>query len=194
MYFLLPSLAPIPFFPTNAKDMDMIIKSLLDNQYEVSHMKYEASKSKKIRNTKYLIPNTIIDLGAGTGTVIFAAAHAAYNHHLPTNFIAVEIHPLLVSMMYIRRFFHPNKKNIHIMRSDIFKINYKQMFQASSFKSQITIYIYVGLFVMDRLKKSFVNLPKGTRIVSYMYAIPKWEKKLIAETKGIQHDLYEYVT
>lgn len=141
---------------------------------------------------------TIVDLGAGTGTVIFAAARAAYNHHLPTKFIAVEIHPLLVTMMHIRRFFHPNKKNIRIMRSDIFKLDYKKI-SPSSFHPQssplrpLTIYIYVGLFVMDRLKKSFINLPAGTRIVSYMYAIPKWEKKLIAEKKGIQHDLYEYV-
>ena len=52
----------------------------------------------------------MIDLGAGDGIVIFKAASQAFQKRLNTKFIAVEINPVLILILYLRRLFHPNKK------------------------------------------------------------------------------------
>ena len=58
--------SPIPYFPTNKKDIPAIIKAL------------------KLRNDQI-----IFDLGAGNGIVIFEAAKKAIN--LNTQFVAIDI-------------------------------------------------------------------------------------------------------
>ena len=45
----------------------------------------------------------IIDLGAGTGTVIFAAAHEAHKRGLNTHFVAIEINFILTAIMHIKK-------------------------------------------------------------------------------------------
>lgn len=215
IYFISRTLSPIPFFPTNKKDLPLIITSLLS-----THSQHKKS--------------VIIDLGAGTGTVIFPAAEEAYKRQRAfslksaggapgggpagftlnkvkekrwdegatgpaqiessekstTQFIAVEIHPLLIFIMHLRRLLHPNRKNIHIIRADIFNTDLKKNLTLN-FKF-LTLYLYVGPFVMSRLKPVLKSFPARTRIVSYMYEIPGWDKKLIKTRKGVKK-LYVYL-
>lgn len=171
LYFILSSLSPIPFFPTNKKDVPMIVDTLF------------------VEGRTLDINSTVIDLGAGTGTIIFAAAREAFKRKLNAKFIAIEIHPLLFLIMHLRRLFHPNRQNIKIIRADMFNLNYQQL--AIQQFNHITIYIYVGLKFIDRLKKTFLTLPKGTRIISYMYQIPGWEKKHIKTITG-HHKIFAY--
>ena len=133
--------------------------------------------------------HTIIDLGAGTGTVIFAAARRAYEKKLNIQFIAVEINPFLVFFMQLTRLSHPNKKNISIVRTDMFKPTFVSKIKPVS--GNTTIYMYVGLFVMKQLKKQLFQFPKNTRVISYMYEIPQWQTRLIETTKG-HHSLFVY--
>ncbi len=94
--FASPKLSPIPYFPSNHYDLPLIIKAL------------------NLQNNQ-----TIIDLGAGDGIVIFKAAEEALNKNLKTKFIAIDINPILVFIMNIRRLFHPNKKTF-ILLGEIF--------------------------------------------------------------------------
>lgn len=211
LYFILPSLSPIPFFPTNKKDIPLIVDILLVESPNL---------------------DTVIDLGAGVGTVIFAAAKATCRRSgsndgwrqtaglqqrsdsqsrktgwrlwnvwgqssigrrasraSNTTFVAVEINPILCAIMHLRRLFHPNRDNIIILRADMFSLDHVKILKHLNMRtdkqlSNITIYIYVGLDFMNRLKKNFFTMPKGSRIVSYMYEIPGWKSKLISQKTG----------
>ncbi|MBI4226417.1 hypothetical protein HY612_04880, partial [Candidatus Roizmanbacteria bacterium] len=96
--------SPIPYFPTQKIDLPLIIKSLY-------------LKSDQL----------IVDLGAGDGIVIFEAAKEAYKKKLNTEFLAVEINPILILLLRLRRYFHPNKKSIKILKADIFNMNFKNL-------------------------------------------------------------------
>src|SRR3972149_12020194 len=93
--------SPIPYFPTQKADLSKIIKAL------------------KLKDSQ-----TVIDLGGGDGIVVFRAAYEAQKQKLNTKFVAVEINPVLILILHLRRLFHPNKDNIIIIRDDIFKMNF----------------------------------------------------------------------
>ena len=82
--------SPVPYFPTNKKDIPLIIKAL---------------------NLK--LNHTVVDLGAGDGVVIFKAAEETYKRGFGTKFYAVEINPILILILYLKKLFHENRKNIH---------------------------------------------------------------------------------
>src|SRR3989338_4927434 len=128
--------SPIPYFPSQPVDIPLIIKTL------------------NLKNNQ-----TVFDLGAGDGIVIFTAAKSSFQRKLNTKFIAVEINPVLIFILHLRRFFHPNRKNIRIVYGDIFKINIKYQIlkiKMTSEKSNIkndntmkqfnnlTIYLYIS--------------------------------------------------
>ncbi|OGK23544.1 hypothetical protein A3A46_04430 [Candidatus Roizmanbacteria bacterium RIFCSPLOWO2_01_FULL_37_13] len=174
--------SPIPFFPTNKYDLPLIIKSL------------------DLKNNQ-----VIFDLGAGDGIVIFEASKEAYRKKLNTKFIAVEINPILIILLHLRHFFHPNKKNIKIILADLFTMslralakqsrNYEIASLLTSFTprndkiimkprqtwltqfNNITIYLYISPWFLDKVtKKVLKEIPKA-RIVSYMYPIKSLRHK-----------------
>lgn len=161
-------LSPIPYFPTNKKDLPLIIKAF------------------KLKNNQ-----TIIDLGAGDGMVIFEAAKAAFEKKLNTQFVAVDINPVLILIMHLRRLFHPNRKNIKIIRSDLFK---NEFINFINFKNSVIIYLYVSPWFLEKIIKEIINwkLEIGNlSIISYMYPIKslKNRQKMI---KGRKHDIFVY--
>ena len=93
--FSSPKLSPIPYFPSQPVDLPLIVKAL------------------GLKNNQ-----TVIDLGAGDGIVIFEAAKSSYLKKFNTKFIAVEINPVLILVLHLQRFFHPNKKNIQIIKEE----------------------------------------------------------------------------
>ncbi|PIP63272.1 hypothetical protein COW97_03440, partial [Candidatus Roizmanbacteria bacterium CG22_combo_CG10-13_8_21_14_all_34_12] len=99
LIFSSKTLSPIPYFPSQPIDMPLIVKAL------------------NLKNNQ-----TVIDLGAGDGIVIFKAAQQSYKQKLNTKFVAVEINLILILIIHLRRLFHPNKKNIKIVYGDIFKM------------------------------------------------------------------------
>lgn len=194
LYFILPSLSPIPFYPTNKKDLPKIAAILLNLRVSILGDPQPQTLA-RIGGKMRQAPQIIVDLGAGTGTVIFAAAriYSRNKKQVTSNkFIAVEIHPLLIAIMHLKRLFHPARDNIKIIRADIFKIDFQKFIkQVTRNQSQVTIYIYVGPFVMPRLIPRLATLPTHTRIVSYMYEVPGWEKKIIKTVTGV-NKIYEY--
>ena len=164
--------SPIPYFPTNRKDISLIVKSLLNKKSRVPSFKFQ-----------------VIDLGAGTGTVIFPTALEAYNKKLPIKFVAIEIHPLLIFILHLKRLFHPNKNNIKIIRADIFNMDFNNLLSSTLHPPPSIFYLYVGREALRRLKEQLSKLPAGTRIISYMYPIEG--KKADVELSGV-HKIYSY--
>lgn len=138
-FFVSRKLSPVPYFPTNKKDIPHIIKAL------------------DLKNNK-----VIVDLGAGDGFIIFEAANEAYNKNLSNKFYAVEINPVLVFIMNIRRFFHKNKKNIYILKRDFAKMSLRR-FQNAIF------YLYLSPKYLNIVYKKIKAEAKNPKIISYFY-------------------------
>ncbi len=140
--------SPIPYFPSQSIDIPLIIKALKLNKDQ-----------------------TIIDLGAGDGIVIFSAAQQSYKQKLNTKFVAVEINPILVLILHFRRLFHPNKKKIEIIRDDIFKMNFNKQLKTT------TIYLYISPWFLEKTIENCKIKIKKFSLVSYMYPIKSLKKK-----------------
>jgi len=148
------TLSPIPYFPSQKSDIPLIVKSF------------------NLKNDQI-----VFDLGAGDGVVIFQAAERSFQKGLNTKFVAVEINPILILIMYFRRLFHKNKSNIKILKADIFK------FKIPLSKNSQTIYLYISPWFIEKVLEINKRLIKDNTIVSYMYPI-KSLKKYEIEIKG----------
>ncbi len=142
--------SPIPYFPSQSVDLPKIIKAL------------------NLKNNQ-----TVFDLGAGDGKVIFSAAKSSFQRKLNTKFIAVEINPVLILILHIRRIFHQNKKNIKIIRDNIFEMNLNSL--TSEPVNFLTVYLYISPWFLEKvIENCKMNPPAGGKnfsVVSYMYPI-----------------------
>lgn len=145
LFFSSKTLSPIPYFPSQPVDIPMIIKAL------------------NLKNNQ-----TVFDLGAGDGIVIFKAAQQSYERKLNTKFVAVEINPVLIIILYIRRLFHRNRKNIKIVQGDIFKFDFTNFMNFINF---ITIYLYISPWYLEKTILNIKNQLSKFSVVSYMYPL-----------------------
>ncbi len=162
--FAFPAFSPIPYFPSNRKDLSLILKML------------------SLKNNQ-----VIVDLGAGDGVVIFAAAKHTWQKQLNTRFIAVEINPILYFLLKLRRLFHKNRRNIIIVFGNIFHLDYKQMLPPV--KSRVTFYLYISPWLITKAIETIQQYRKEFTILSYMY--PVKNRKPVAAEKG-KHRMYRY--
>lgn len=160
--FAFQKFPPIPYYPSNKKDLSLIIKSL------------------KLANNQ-----TVIDLGAGDGIVIFEAAKKAFQQGLNTRFIAVEINPLLITVLNIKRWLNPNRNNIKIVWTDLFKLKFD-----SSQTAHHTIYLYASPWLIEKIAKNVRKQLSNVHFVSYFYPIKSLTKKQIVK-KGV-NSIFSY--
>jgi hypothetical protein len=144
LFFVSRKLSPVPYFPANKQDLPHILKAL------------------KLRNGQ-----TVVDLGAGDGKVIFAAASTAKKRKLSTQFLAVEINPILVLILHLRKLFHPNRQNIRILLADMFKLNLSNLT-----KGETTIFLYISPWFMEKIYKKLKTDLKTFELISYFYPLP----------------------
>ncbi len=163
--FSSPKLSPIPYFPSQPVDMPLIIRAL------------------NLKNDQ-----TVFDLGAGDGIVIFKSAKQAYKQKLNTQFVAVEINPILIFILHIRRLFHPNRKNIKIVHDDIFKMNFSQLTMKQW--NNVTIYLYISPWFLEKTILNIKNQISKFSVVSYMYPIKSLKNKQ-KEDKG-KNNIFTY--
>lgn len=162
--FAFPILSPVPYFPSQKKDLSLILKSL-------------GMKNNQV----------IMDIGAGDGIIVFTAANQAYERRLNTRFIALEINPILYVLLHIKKLFHKNRKNIQIVFGDMFKINYTNVLP--KVKSEIVFYLYISPWFLEKISTILQKQLKNFYIISYMYAVPK--RKEVAKLKG-KNNVYRY--
>jgi len=125
-------------------------------------------------------------MGAGSGTVIFAAASEAHKKGLSTEFIAIDINFLLVIFMWVRAWFHPHRNHITVMQGDLFKMDYERMIEPYQ---NILFYMYVSPWVTDRLAELIQDTKKDCTLISYRYPVKKMKPE---EITGGEHKLYSY--
>ena len=164
--FAFPRFSPIPYFPSNRKDIPLIIAAL--------NLK---------RN------QTIVDLGAGDGIVIFKAAERTLQNKLDTKFIAVEINPILLLVLHLRRLLHPNRKNIKIVNTDIFSMNYSQL--TTNHYPLTTFYIYISPWFIEKTVTNISKQMSNFELVSYFYQVKCLPKHTEVCKEGI-HKIYTY--
>ncbi len=163
--FTFPQFSPIPYFPSNKKDLSIILKAL------------EVQKDQ-----------TIIDFGAGDGVVIFAAATQAFKKKLNTQFIALDINPILTLIMQLRRIVHPNRKNIKVMRANMFTLDIQRLLTYDL--RLLTCFFYISPRFLEPMIKKLEKVRGRKTVVSYFYPIDRLKKSEIS-TKGI-HAVYKY--
>jgi len=156
LIFSSKTLSPIPYFPSQPVDIPLIMEAL------------------NLKNDQ-----TVFDLGAGNGIVIFKAAKEAFQQGLNTKFIAVEINPVLILVLHIRRFFHPNRKNIKIIYGDIFKMNFSSYnrYTDAKFCVSTTFYLYISPWYLEKTILNIKNQISKFSVVSYMYSIKSLRNK-----------------
>lgn len=152
LFFSSKTLSPIPYFPSQPVDIPLIVRVL------------------NLKNNQ-----TVFDLGAGDGIVIFKAAQQAYERKLNTQFVAVEINPVLIMILHLRRLFHPNKNNITIIRDDIFNINFNSLTRQPV--NSLTFYLYISPWFLEKTISNIKDQISKFSVVSYMYSIKSLKKK-----------------
>lgn len=169
-YFFSSQYSPIPYFPSNMRDLPMIVESM------------------QLQNDQQ-----IFDLGAGDGTVIFALAKDANRRKLNTVFVAIDINPVLCAIMWLKKLFHPHRKYIHIVCGDIFEINYsKWISQSQTVKvgaPQVSFFIYISPWFTKRVAQIVGSLKVKSRLISYFYPVEGLKNPAI---KSGLHDLFIY--
>lgn len=135
--------SPIPYYPTNKKDVGEIVKAL-DLQKD----------------------DVLFDLGAGDGMVIFEAVKVTQ-----AKVVGVEVHPLILLILHVRRLMSPHKERVEIVGKDLFK---------TDLTKATKIYLFVGPYVMKRILQTIAesNLSKLEKIVSYRYDFLEIPEKL----------------
>lgn len=151
LLFSSKTLSPIPYFPSQPVDIPLIIEAL------------------NLKNNQ-----TIFDLGAGDGIVIFKAATMAFKKKLNTKFVAVEINPILILILLVRRLFHQNRKNIKIVRDDIFKMDFSSLAPSPY---SLTVYLYISPWFLEKTVSNLLAQARNFSVVSYMYPIRSLKKK-----------------
>ena len=103
----------------------------------------------------------LFELGAGIGTVAFAAARER-----GARVLAVEIEPLRAFILRLRRALGPAAELVEIRRENMYDLNFGDA-------TVISAFLWPG--AMARLRPKFESeLKPGTRIVSRCHPIPGW--------------------
>ncbi len=104
----------------------------------------------------------VIDLGAGTGAIIFRAARER-----GATAIGVELEPIRIALLRLRRRFGRSADRITILWRDIFAVD---------LRSATVVTAFLWPDAMERLRPKFESeLAAGARVVSHWHPIPGWK-------------------
>jgi len=105
--------------------------------------------------------DTLYELGAGVGAIVFPAAR-----EYGAQVVAVEIEPLRVLIMRLRRAMGPGAERIRLLRANMFELDFRPA-------SVVTAFLWPG--AMARLRPKFeAELRPGTRVLSRCHPILGW--------------------
>jgi SAM-dependent methyltransferase len=116
--------------------------------------------------------DTLYDLGAGTGAIVFRAART-YRARV----VGVEVEPIRVLVLLLRRRLGPFRDRITIRWGDLFHLDFHSA-------TVVTAFLWPG--AMARLRPKFESeLPRGARVVSHCHAVPGWEPEEYDRTTDV---------
>jgi len=105
--------------------------------------------------------DTLYDLGAGTGAIVFRAART-YRARV----IGVEVEPLRFLILRLRRALGPFADRITLHWGNLFDLEFRDA-------TVITAFLWPG--AMARLRPKLESeLPPGARVVSHCHRVPGW--------------------
>jgi len=105
--------------------------------------------------------DTLYDLGAGTGAIVFRAARI-YRARV----VGVEVEPIRYLILRLRRALGPFADRITIRWGNLFDLEFRDA-------TVVTAFLWPG--AMARLRPRFeAELPPGARVVSHCHRIPGW--------------------
>jgi predicted RNA methylase len=128
-----------------------------------------------------------VDLGAGDGIIIFEAAQQAFLQKLNTQFYAIEINPILLGILWIRKLLHPNHHNIHILKRNMFTVDYTFLPPHAS----VTFYVYISPWLIDTTMHNIQKQLKNVTVVSYFYQVKSLPTHTEEVSQGV-HTIYRY--
>lgn len=105
--------------------------------------------------------DTLYDLGAGTGAIVFAAARK-YGARV----IGVEVEPLRVLILRLRRLWGGPRDRVSIEWGNIFEVDFRPA-------QIVAVFLWPG--AMERLRPLLESqLSPGARVVSHWHKVPGW--------------------
>ncbi len=119
--------------------------------------------------------DTVYDLGAGTGAIVFRAARRC-----GSTVVGVEVEPIRVLILRLRRALGPARGRITLRWGDLFRLDYRPA-------TIVTAFLWPG--AMGRLRPKLESeLKPGARVVSHCHAVPGWT----AQAYDRKTDVYLY--
>lgn len=104
----------------------------------------------------------VFDLGAGTGAIVFRAARQRGAH-----VVGVEVEPVRVAILRLRRRFGPARDRIVIRWGNLFHLDFREA-------TVVTAFLWPDAMAKLRPRLE-AELPAGARVVSYYHPVPGWE-------------------
>ncbi len=119
--------------------------------------------------------DTLYDLGAGTGALVFRAARI-YRARV----LGVEVEPLRVVVLRLRARLGRFGDRVTIRWGNLFDLDFSEA-------TVVATFLWPGAMLRLRPKLE-AELPAGARVVSHCHPIPGWR----AEAHDTAHDVYLY--
>ena len=119
--------------------------------------------------------DTVYDLGAGTGAIVMRVVRVYRARAL-----AVEVEPIRVAILRLRRWFGPFSDRLEIRWGNLFGLSFAPA-------TVVTAFLWPG--AMERLRPKFESeLRPGARVVSHHHPVPGWS----ATTVDAENHVYLY--
>ena len=116
--------------------------------------------------------DTVYDLGAGTGAIVFRAART-YRARV----VGVEVEPFRFLILRLRRAMGPFADRITLHWGNLFDLEFRDA-------TVITAFLWPG--AMARLRPKLESeLPPGARIVSHCHPVPGWTAERYDKTTDV---------
>ena len=110
--------------------------------------------------------DTLYDLGAGTGAIVFAAAR-----NYGARAVGVEVEPLRILILRLRLWWGGPRDRVTIRWGNIFEVDLHTA-------QIVAVFLWPG--AMERLRPRFESqLPDGARIVSHWHKVPGWTPEVV---------------
>jgi SAM-dependent methyltransferase len=116
--------------------------------------------------------DVVYDLGAGTGALVFRAARER-----GARAVGVEVEPLRILILRLRRRWGAAGGRIRIVWGDFFRLD---------FREATVVLVFLWPDAMRRLAPRLrEELPTGARVVSYWHPVPGWEPVVADEQQRV---------